>query len=386
MRVSANKLAAVLLGVLAMGSSAGVPQASAQNYPSHNITAIIPFAPGNANDITARIVFEQVGKQMGQAIIIDNRGGAGGTIGVGQAARATPDGYTILFHSASFSAAYVHAQDAALRHVRRLHRGERGRHLAERAGDRAVEGLQDRRRSDRGRQGQARREMNFASAGIGAASHLAAEKFNVAAGIKAQHVPFKGPVEALTEVMAGRIDYYFLPLAPALALIKDGKVTALAVSSDKRAPSLPDVPTTAEVGLPKAAYAFWNGVFVPAKTPQDVVKLFDETKKAVADPGVKERLAKLGIEPLSMSQPEFQNTSRPTSRTPTRSPRRRASRSNSGAATYRCFMARRLLVSVAGHAASGRRRRRCRPPECGGELAVEADPRGGAARPAPAAT
>ena len=90
--------------------------------------------------------------------------------------------------------------------------------------------------------------MNFASAGIGAASHLAAEKFNVAAGIKAQHVPFKGPVEALTEVMAGRIDYYFLPIAPALALIKDGKVTALAVSSNKRAPSLPDVPTTAEIG------------------------------------------------------------------------------------------------------------------------------------------
>jgi tripartite-type tricarboxylate transporter receptor subunit TctC len=108
-------------------------------------------------------------------------------------------------------------------------------------------------------------------------------------------------------VMAGRIDYYFLPLAPALALIKDGKVTALAVSSDKRSQSLPDVPTTAEAGLPKAAYAFWNGVFVPAKTPQDVVKrLYDETQKAIADPGVKERLAKLAIEPLPMSQPEFQ--------------------------------------------------------------------------------
>ena len=107
--------------------------------------------------------------------------------------------------------------------------------------------------------------------------------------------------------MAGRIDYYFLPIAPALALIKDGKVAALAVSSDKRAPSLPDVPTIAEVGLPKAAYAFWNGVFVPVKTPRDIVnRLHDETQKAIATPSVKERLAKLGIEPLVMSQPEFE--------------------------------------------------------------------------------
>ena len=166
--------------------------------------------------------------------------------------------------------------------------------------------------------------LNFASAGIGAASHLAAEKFNVAAGIKAQHVPFKGPVEALTEVMAGRIDYYFLPLAPALALIKDGKVTALAVSLKKARATLPDVPTTAEAGLPKAAYAFWNGMFVPAKTPPEVVKkLHDETQKAIADPGVKERLAKLAIDPLSMRSRSSRNTSKLTSRTPTRSLRRR---------------------------------------------------------------
>jgi len=108
-------------------------------------------------------------------------------------------------------------------------------------------------------------------------------------------------------VMAGRIDYYFLPIAPALALIKDGKVTALAVSSDKRAPLLPDVPTTAEIGYPKAAYAFWNGAFLPAKTPSDVVaKIHTEIAKAVAEPSVRERLAKLGIVPLNMTQPEFQ--------------------------------------------------------------------------------
>ena len=114
-------------------------------------------------------------------------------------------------------------------------------------------------------------ELNFASAGIGAASHLSAEKFQLAAGIKAQHIPFRGPVDALAEVMAGRIDFYFLPLAAAIGHIRSGNVTPLAVSSDTRAPQLPDVPTTAEIGYPAAAYAFWNGVFVPVKTPPDIV-------------------------------------------------------------------------------------------------------------------
>ena len=138
-------------------------------------------------------------------------------------------------------------------------------------------------------------ELNFASAGIGAASHLAAEKFRVAAGIKAQHVPFKGPVEALTEVMAGRIDYYFLPLAPALALIKDGKVTALAVSSDKRAPSLAG---RADHGGDRLAGGGLRVLERRVRSGEDAARyrarLYDETQKAIADPGVKERLAKLG--------------------------------------------------------------------------------------------
>ena len=208
MRISANKLAGWLLGALVVGSAAWAPQASAQNYPSHNITAIIPFAPGNANDITARIVLEQVGKQMGQAIIIDNRGGAGGTIGVGQAARATPDGYTILFHSASFSASYVTHKtlpyDTFKDFIAVAPVGISPSVLVV-SPSKGYKTAADLIAAAKAKPG----EMNFASAGIGAASHLAAEKFNVAAGIKAQHVPFKGPVEALTEVMAGRIDYLF---------------------------------------------------------------------------------------------------------------------------------------------------------------------------------
>ena len=251
-----------------------------QSYPTRNITAIIPFAPGNANDITARIVLEQVGKQLGQPIVIDNRGGAGGTIGVGQAARATPDGYTILFHSASFSSAYVTHKTLPYDTLQGFHRGAR-RSAFRRACSLSSPSKGYKTAADLIAAAKAKPgALNFASAGIGAASHLAAEKFNVAAGIKAQHVPFKGPVEALTEVMAGRIDYYFLPIAPAIALIKDGKVTALAVSSDKRAPQLPDVPTIAEIGYPTAAYAFWNGMFVPAKTPPDIVtRLHDETQR-----------------------------------------------------------------------------------------------------------
>jgi tripartite-type tricarboxylate transporter receptor subunit TctC len=295
------KFAVCLFGALVAATSA-----ASQPYPSHNITVIIPFAPGNANDITGRIVFEQVSKQVGQTIVIDNRGGAGGTIGVGQAARATPDGYTILFHSASFSSAYVTHKtlpyDTFKDFIAVVPAGISPSVLVV-SPTKEYKTAADLVAAAKAKPGA----LNFASAGIGAASHLAAEKFSVAAGIKSQHVPFKGPVEALTEVMAGRIDYYFLPIAPALALIKDGKVAALAVSSDKRAPLLADVPTTAEIGYPKAAYAFWNGAFVPAKTPPDVVaKIHTEIAKAVAEPAIRERLAKLGIVPLNMTQPEFQ--------------------------------------------------------------------------------
>ncbi|MEI8153669.1 MAG: tripartite tricarboxylate transporter substrate-binding protein, partial [Hyphomicrobiales bacterium] len=217
-----------------------------------------------------------------------------------------PDGYTILFHSASFSSAYVTHKalpyDTFKDFIAVAPAGISPSVLVV-APLKGYKNAGELIAAAKAKPG----EMNFASAGIGAASHLAAEKFNVAAGIKSQHVPFKGPVEALTEVMTGRIDYYFLPIAPALALIKDGKVTALAVSSSTRAASLPDVPTVAEIGLPKAAYAFWNGVFVPAKTPLDIVtRLHDETQKAVADASVKERFAKLGIVPMTMTQPEFQ--------------------------------------------------------------------------------
>jgi tripartite-type tricarboxylate transporter receptor subunit TctC len=297
---------AVCTIAVALISLAQAHQALAQAWPSRTITAIVPFAAGNANDIVGRIVLDQVSKQVGQTIVVDNRGGGGGTIGVTAVARAAPDGYTMLVHSSSFSASYsLHKSlpyDTFKDFAAVVPLGYQPTVLVV-AAAKPWKTLGELVAEAKAKPGV----LNFASAGIGAASHLAAERFRRSAGFEAQHIPFKGPVEALTEVMAGRIDFYFLPVAPALNLIRDGKIRALAVSTSKRAAALPDVPTTAEAGLKDAAYVFWNGLFLPAKTPADIVnKLHSETTKALAVASVQERLAKIGQEPLSMSPAEFE--------------------------------------------------------------------------------
>jgi tripartite-type tricarboxylate transporter receptor subunit TctC len=148
--------------------------------------------------------------------------------------------------------------------------------------------------------------LTFASAGIGSASHMAAERLRVAAGIDVRHIPFRG-AEGLTELMAGRIDFYYVPIAAAASVLGDGKVTILAVSTARRAPSLPNVPTVAEAGYPDAEYVYWGGLSVPASTPRSIIdKLHDETQKALDMPVIQERLAKLGVEPQPMSVEQFE--------------------------------------------------------------------------------
>jgi tripartite-type tricarboxylate transporter receptor subunit TctC len=290
----------------ALLSFAAPSPAMAQAWPTKNIQAIIPFAPGNANDVVGRIVLDQLQKQLGHPIIVENRAGAGGTTGVAFVARAAPDGYTILVHSSTFSAGYSLYKslpyDTFNDFTAVIPLGIQPTVLIA-APSKGWKTLGDLVAAAKARPG----ELNFASAGVGAASHLAAERFRVSAGFTAQHVPFRGPVEALTEVMTGRLDFYFLPISAGLPLINDGKVVALAVSTAKRTAALPDVPTTAEAGLKDAAYAFWNGIFVPAKTPRDIVaKLHDETDKALLVPSVQERLAKVGQDPLPMTTEEFE--------------------------------------------------------------------------------
>ena len=282
------------------------PGAVAQtNWPTRPVQVVSPFTAGNASDLIGRITLEQVSKQVGQPFVIENRPGGGGTIGVGQVAKADPDGYTVLLHSSSFSSALVHHKslpyDTLKDFIPVIPIGIQPVVLiaAPSKGFKSVADLVAAAKANPG-------AMNFASAGIGSTSHMAAERFRHAAGFKAQHIPFRGPAEAFQEVLAGRIDFYFLPLAPALSLVSQGKVVALAVGAETRAVDLPNVPTMAEAGLPDAAYHFWGGLFLPAKTPADIVKrLHNETEKALAVPAVRERLAKTATQPMPMSPEQF---------------------------------------------------------------------------------
>jgi tripartite-type tricarboxylate transporter receptor subunit TctC len=299
-RSGAFALAGALIALSATHTA--LPQA----YPSKAIMSVIPFAPGNANDVVARIVLDQLQKQLGQPIVIENRAGAGGTTGVAFAAKSAPDGYTWLVHSSTFSASYslykTLPYDTFNDFAAVAPFGVQPMVLvaAPSKGWKTAAELVAAAKANPGK-------FNYASAGVGAASHLAAERFRVGAGLTAQHIPFRGPVEALTEVITGRIDFYFLPVAAALPQIQDGKLVAFAVSTAKRAAALPNVPTTAEAGLKDAAYVFWNGLFVPAKTPREIVnRLHAETEKALAVPSVRERLAKIGQDSMTMSTEEFE--------------------------------------------------------------------------------
>jgi tripartite-type tricarboxylate transporter receptor subunit TctC len=303
MMTSLHALCGVVAGaVLAAGASA----ADAQAWPTRAIQAISPFSAGSANEIVARIVLDQVSRQIGQTFVVENRPGGGGTIGAAMVANAAPDGYTLLLHSSSLSSQVVLHKTLPydpLRDFAPVIPFGISPSVLVAAPSKGFKTVADLVAAAKARPGV----LNYASAGIGSASHMAAERLRIAAGIDAQHIPFRGPVEAFTEVMAGRIDFYFLPIAPALAVIADGKVVALAVSTHKRAPALPNVPTVAEGGYPDAEYLFWGGLSAPANTPRPIVdKLHDETQKALNLPAIEQRLSQLGVEPQPMSVEEFE--------------------------------------------------------------------------------
>jgi tripartite-type tricarboxylate transporter receptor subunit TctC len=279
--------------------------ASAQTWPSKPIRAVIPFAAGSFTDVLPRVVFDHVGKQLGQTIVVENRTGAGGTIGVAAVARAEPDGHTILANSSAHTIApaiypnlpYDTARDLSA--VISLGQTPMVMIMAPSKGHKTVQDFVKFAKTQPD-------AINFASAGVGTATHLAAERFIQSSGIKAVHIPHRGGTEALTDVIAGRVDFYFCPLGTAVPQISAGRVLALAVSSPTRAAALPDVPSTLEAGYADSDYTFWVGVFVPAKTPGTIVeRLHRETQKAMQTATVKSRLAELGVDPMDLPPAQF---------------------------------------------------------------------------------
>ena len=278
--------------------------ALAQTWPSKPIRAIIAFAAGSATDVIPRVVFEPLSAQLGQPIVVENRGGAGTTIGAALVAKAEADGYTLLATSSAHtlvptvypSAPYDTAADFAA--VVSLGSGP---NVLVVSPAKDFKTAQDLVAAAKARPGS----FNFASAGVGSATHLSAERFRMAAGFDAVHIPFRGGAEAITEVLAGRAEFYFCPLGTALPQVREGKLLALAVSSPKRAALLPDVPSVVEL-FPNSDYAFWIGVFMPAKTPRDIVDRFHrEAIKTMQLPNVKERLETLGMDPMPLTPAQF---------------------------------------------------------------------------------
>ncbi len=291
--------------LLALGLAMPFAALAQGAYPNKPIRVVVPFAAGSTTDIIARAIADKMSQSMGQQLVIDNRGGASGTIGQAAVAQAAPDGYTIMIHSSSHTVSpstFAKLSFDTLGDFAGVTPISSTPNVLVISPSKNIKTLQELLSAARAKPGT----MNFASAGQGSATHLNAEKFKLAAKIEATNIPFKGSAEAVTEVMAGRVDYYFSPIAPVIGQIRNGQLVPLAVGSPKRASALPNVPTTAEAGVPGSEFNFWIGMFAPAKTPRDIVnRLHDEVEKALATPEVKERFATLGADAWTLKPEQF---------------------------------------------------------------------------------
>ena len=282
---------------------AALTAAPAQDWPSRNVTVVVPVPAGVASDIIARVVFDQVGRQVGHTFVVENRPGAGGSIGGNTVAKATPDGHTILVWGsiAAANALYTKLPYDTLKDFTPVAAlGQTPLVVVTSVG--RFKSLGDLVSTAKANPGK----LNYATVGVGSAAHFGAEQLAVSAGFSAQHVPFKGG-EWLTEVIAGRLDFAVAPVTSAIGLIRDGKLVPLAISSSTRSASLPDVPTMVEAGLKSdAVYPFYTGAYLPAATPNAIAeKLHNEIMKALALPAVRERLAAVNVDPMPMTLAEF---------------------------------------------------------------------------------
>ena len=279
--------------------------AYAEGWPSKIIRATIPFGAGSATDVVPRLVFERLGAELGQSIVVENRVGAGGTLGTAFVARAEPDGYTILAHSSALTIApaiFDNLPYDATKDLSSVLMIGYSANVMIVPASRPWKTVQEFIATAKEKSASA----TFASVGVGSAVHISAERFRIAAGIAATHVPYRGGAEAITDILGGRIDFYFCPLATALPLIQEGQVRALLVSTLKRVAELPDVPTPIEAGLKDADSAIWFGIFAPSKTPREIIEKFHVAgMKILTNPEMQKSLQKLGVQPWPLTPDEM---------------------------------------------------------------------------------
>jgi tripartite-type tricarboxylate transporter receptor subunit TctC len=293
------------LTLAALALAAALPAAQAQDkWPSKPITYIVAFPAGGTSDILARLIAQKLGPALGTTVIVDNKAGAGGSVGSEQVSRAAPDGYTLLGGTISSHAINVSlypklGYDPVTSFVPVALIGTNPVVLVTRQ-DSPYKTVADVINA-----GKAKKPMTSASAGNGTSQHLALELLKFKTGIGIDHIPYKGSAPAIQDVMAGQVDMMFDTTVVAGPHIESGKLRALAVTSPKRLSNMPNVPTVAET-VPGYEVMSWQAMFAPAGTPKAIQqRLHDEVNKILAQPDVKERLAKLGMEPGQMTTEQF---------------------------------------------------------------------------------
>jgi len=287
-----------LLVLAAAGVSAGVgaqPAATEPAYPARPVRIVVPFTPGSATDIIARVVAPRLAERWGRPVVIDNRPSAGGIVACTTVAEATPDGHTLMVTGSNFAgSAALYAGKLpydAVRDFTGITQFATTPLVLVVAPSLGVKSVKEFLALAREKKGQ----LNFGSTGLGSGPHYGAELFMLAAGIGAVHVPYRGSPESLTDLMAGRVHFILSPVLAASPLVKGGRLLALGVTTTYRAQAMPDVPTIAEAGLPGFEYQGWYGMLAPGKTPRKIVNLLSAEVGGILDlPETRERIANQG--------------------------------------------------------------------------------------------
>ncbi len=291
------------IGVFGRAGAQAIPAAS--DYPTKPIRIIVPFTPGSATDIIARIVSPKLAERWGRPVVIDNRPSAGGIVACTTVAEAAPDGHTLMVTGSNFAgsaALYTKLPYDAVRDFAGISQFASTPLVLVVAPNLGAKSVKELIALAREKPGQ----LNYGSTGLGSGPHYGAELFKLVAGINAVHVPYRGSPESLTDLMAGRVHFILSPVLAATPLVRGGRVQALGVTTTYRAQALPEVPTIAEAGLPAFEYQGWYGMLAPGKTPRKLVNLLSaEVGKILELPEIKERIASQGAIAKSSSPEAF---------------------------------------------------------------------------------